>query len=90
MRISSAVVLAAVTVLPLAAHASPKCTAEPRGKWMSQEAMTSRIKALGFTFKELEVTGSCYEIYGKNAEGKKAEVYFNPVTGDIVKSEIDD
>ena len=85
-RIVAAVALA--TLLPAAAYASPKCTTEPKDKWMSEEAMKAKVAELGYkdtrTFK---VTGSCYEIYGKTKDDKKAEVYFNPVTGDDVKAE---
>jgi hypothetical protein len=88
MRIVTVAVLATLTILPLAAHASPKCTSEPKDKWMGEDVMKSKVEAMGYTIKELEVTGSCYELYGKTADGKKAEIYFNPVTGDIVKSEI--
>jgi hypothetical protein len=30
--------------------------------------------------------GNCYEIYGKNKQGQKVEVYFNPVDGKVVKT----
>ena len=32
--------------------------------------------------------GNCYEIYGYTQDGKKAEVYFHPVDGTVVKEEI--
>ena len=38
------------------------------------------------TFKVTD--GNCYEIYGYNKDGKKAEVYFNPVTAEIVTQKI--
>ena len=38
--------------------------------------------------KTFKVSGSCYEIYGYTNDGRKAEVYSNPVTGDRVKSYI--
>jgi hypothetical protein len=44
-------------------------------------------------FKNIKVfkktTSGCYEIYGYNKDGKKAEVYFNPVTGEIVENNVD-
>lgn len=83
--------LAAAFVAPLAAQAAPKCTTEPKDKWMSEEAMKAKVAAMGYErIKTFKVSGPCYEIYGYTKDGKKAEVYFNPVTGDIVKSEIDD
>jgi len=80
--------LAAIAV-PSLALASPACTTEPKTKWMSEDSMKAKVDALGYTVKTFEVTGSCYEIYGKTKDGKRAEVYFNPVSGAIVESEID-
>jgi hypothetical protein len=69
----------------VSALASPKCTSEPQNKWLTEAAMKEKIAALGYKdiriFKKI---GSCYEIYGRTAGGKKAEVYFNPVDGSVV------
>lgn len=71
-----------------AALASPTCTDAPKDKWLSEEAMKQKIAELGYkdirTFKATK--GNCYEIYGADKDGKKAEVYFNPVTGAIVEA----
>ncbi|SHO67498.1 hypothetical protein SAMN02745172_04179 [Pseudoxanthobacter soli DSM 19599] len=79
----------AFAALPSIALASPSCTTEPQSKWMSQDAMKAKVASLGYQVKVFKITGSCYEIYGKTKDGKRAEVYFNPVSGEIVKSEID-
>ncbi len=77
--------VAVVASLPTLALASPSCTNEPKSKWMSEDAMKAKIDTLGYKVKTFEVTGNCYEIYGKDKEGNRAEVYFNPVSGDIVQ-----
>jgi hypothetical protein len=89
MKLITILALAAVATLPSIALASPSCTSDPKSNWMSEDAMKAKIDVLGYKVKIFQVTGSCYEIYGKNRDGKRAEVYFNPVSGDIVKSEID-
>jgi hypothetical protein len=59
-------------------------------KWQDQVAFQKSLKDKGFKIKEFKVTdGNCYEIYGWNKEGKKVEIYFNPVTAAVVKEEID-
>jgi hypothetical protein len=74
------------TLLSGAALASPNCTTEPKEKWLSETAMKSKIAELGYKFKVFKVTtGNCYEIYGQNKTGQRAEVYFHPVTGEIVE-----
>lgn len=79
----------AIVAAPAAAHAGPACTNEPREKWMTEDAMKAKVATLGYErIKTFKISGSCYEIYGYTKDGQKAEVYFNPVTGDIVKSYI--
>ncbi len=83
--------LAALVIVaaPAVAHAGPACTSEPREKWIAEDAMRAKVATLGYDrIKTFKVTGSCYEIYGYTKGGQKAEVYFNPVTGDIVQSYI--
>ncbi|MBB3146822.1 hypothetical protein FHS21_003238 [Phyllobacterium trifolii] len=89
MKLQTVAALSILLLSPAVALASPACTKEPKAKWMSETAMQKKIADLGYKVKTFETTGSCYEIYGWNKNGKKAEVYFNPMTGDIVKSEID-
>ena len=69
-----------------AALADPQCTSEPAGKWIPQAEMMKKIVAMGHHVDVFKTTkGNCYEIYGKNTAGKRIEIYFNPVTGEIVK-----
>jgi hypothetical protein len=83
----SLVILGAV-VGPFAAHANPTCTTEPKEKWMSEETIKAKIAALGYhQIRSFKVTESCYEIYGSDKSNKLVEVYFNPITGNIVPSE---
>jgi hypothetical protein len=78
-------VVAGAVIIPLSAYANPTCTTEPKAKWMSEEAIKAKIAALGYRdIRSFKVTESCYEIYGTSKENKLVEVYFNPVTGDIV------
>lgn len=71
------------------AEAKKNCTEEPKDKWMSEESFKKMAEEKGYTIRKFKQPGSCYEIYGKNKDGKKVEVYFNPVDGSIVKEEID-
>ncbi|WP_407804283.1 PepSY domain-containing protein, partial [Staphylococcus aureus] len=66
--------VAVIAATPALAFASPSCTKEPKSKWMTEDAMKAKIDALGYKVKTFEVTGNCYEIYGKDKDGKRAEV----------------
>jgi hypothetical protein len=66
------------------------CTSEPATSWMDQADFQAQLVAQGYTINKFKVTeGQCYEIYGYNQEGQKVEIYFNPVTGEKVKEEIE-
>jgi hypothetical protein len=87
--ITAAVAAAALSVAGAAA-AAPACTTAPKAKWLTEAQMKTKIAALGYTkIKVFQISGSCYEIYALNKAGKKAEVYFNPVTGAIVQDNED-
>lgn len=72
------------------AFAKKDCTDQPKSKWMSEEVFKKMAQEQGYTINKFKQPGNCYEIYGKNKEGKNVEVYFNPVDGSVVKSEIDE
>jgi hypothetical protein len=75
--------------LPMTAAAKADCTAHPKSEWMSEADAKAKIAAQGYTISKFKVDGNCYEIYGKNKEGKKVEIYFDTKTLDVVKSEIE-
>ena len=72
-----------------AAVAGPDCTKEVKTKWQDEKKFQENLVKEGYKIKKWKVTsGNCYEIYGWNKEGKKVEIYFNPVDGSKVKEEI--
>ena len=84
--------LAAVGALTFssAAFASPVCTAKPQSQWLTPVQMKAKIAKMGFKkIKVFQVSGSCYEIYAINKDGRRAEVYFNPVNGKVVQNNVD-
>ncbi len=67
------------------AHAKKDCTDQPKEKWMKEEDFKKRLESEGYKIRKFKTPGTCYEIYGTNKDGKKVEIYFNPVDGSIVK-----
>ena len=81
--ISVVLILTSVNVF-----AKVDCTTESKDKWKNQDAFKKELEA-SYKIKIFKVTeGNCYEIYGHNKEGKKVEIYFNPVTGEKVKERV--
>lgn len=83
------VVMLLILAASSGAFAAVECTKEDSAKWMDKTKFQNDLMTEGYTIKVFKVTkGNCYEIYGKNKEGKSVEIYFNPVTGEKVKSKI--
>lgn len=80
-------ILAAVVMMSLPAFASDYCTYAPRDQWMSIADITRKAEAIGFQVRKVERDDNCYEIKGADENGNWVEVYFDPVTGDVVKTE---
>jgi hypothetical protein len=78
------------------AHSNMECTDKPKAEWLHPlEIQKKIVNEHGFAIKKFQESGSCYEIYGwgLRKDGKKfeeIEVYFNPVTGEIVKKKFRD
>jgi hypothetical protein len=87
-------IVAAAAVATLAAVSAPAlakadCKAYPKSEWMKEADAKAKIEAQGYTIKKFKVDGNCYEIYGKNKEGKKVEIYYDAKTLEPVKTEIE-
>ncbi|BCJ90966.1 hypothetical protein IZ6_17010 [Terrihabitans soli] len=79
----------ALTGMSQTALASANCTEHPKSEWLSEDAMKAKVGEMGYKIKVFKVSGDCYEIYGWTKDGRKAEIYFDTKTGDVVKSNID-
>ena len=83
-----ATLLLVATLTAGTAMAAANCPKYEKSQWMSEADAKSKIEAQGYKIDKFKVDGNCYEIYGTNKEGKKAEVYFDAKNLDIVKAEI--
>jgi len=87
MKVRHLVTAATTLCIATAVFAGPQCTEAPKSSCITEDAMKQKIATDGYTIDMFKVTsGNCYEIYGKDKDGKKAEVYFNPVDGNVVKA----
>ena len=81
--------LAPLIMLGACSSGGTECTTQPQSAWMPQEEMKQKITESGYRIKEFKVAGSCYEIYGWDEQNRKVEIYFDPVDGTPVKTEIE-
>ena len=79
----------AAMFLSVSAFASTTCTKEAAGKWLSEKQAQAQLEKAGFTVQRIKRSDdSCYEVYAKRKDGKRVELYINPVDASIVKEEL--
>ena len=83
-------ILAFLTVLPMGpAFADDDCFV-PMANWQPREAVTRLAKANGWTVRRIKIDDGCYEIDGRDAEGRRIEVTVHPATLQVIKIEHED
>jgi hypothetical protein len=60
------------------------CGNAPKSDWMSEADITAKAVEMGYEISNVKEEDGCYELYARK-DGKKMEVFMNPVTGEVVK-----
>ncbi|MFC0812866.1 PepSY domain-containing protein [Paracoccus panacisoli] len=80
MRLTiAAAALMGLTALTPAFAAEVECK-QPEASWKPVEELKTKLTAEGWTIKNVKTDEGCYEVYATDKDGKKVEVYFDPVT----------
>ncbi len=66
------------------------CGGAPRDQWMSVDAAKAKGIEMGYEVRKVKEEDGCYELYAIDKKGARAELYMNPVTGQIVRSKDND
>ncbi|MCU0954986.1 MAG: PepSY domain-containing protein [Hyphomicrobium sp.] len=84
-KIILAALLTPLIALPVAADSFGKpCTTVPSNAWLSMEAIEKIVTDHGFTITKSRLKGTCAEVYVKDGQGLKAELFIDPATGNPV------
>lgn len=81
------VAVLALSTLSFGAFASTydgECTREPQSKWMKTTDVKVKFEAQGYSVGKIKTGGSCYEVYAKDKDSKKIELFVNPVDASVV------
>jgi hypothetical protein len=82
-------ILLFLSLVSLEVFASADCPVYPKQEWASEDTLKQALADEGYKIKKFKVDGNCYEMYGRNKEGKKVEIYFDMKTFAIVKAEVE-
>ena len=67
------------------AHGDVQCPAYPKAEWKPHTELKAKLVKDGWTVRRMEVTPTCYEVYGKDPQGKRVEAFFDPKTFERVE-----
>ena len=59
-----------------------QCEATAKPDWLTEDQLTERLEASGWSVRFVKEDGGCWEVYGTNPDGQRVEGYFHPVTGE--------
>lgn len=77
---TSVFVTALLTLLASPSHSDDVCSAQPQTQWLPMGHAREQILQLGYQIRTFQKTRSnCYKLHGFDRDGKKVDVYFNPV-----------
>jgi len=77
----------AVTASAAFAHGNVSCPAMPKEEKKPQMELQKKLEGEGWKVRQVKNYNGCYEVYGFDGEGKKAEAFFNPKTFERVYPE---
>lgn len=79
-RTAYALLALALSTLSVPSLADTDCTRSDRSTWMPESQFREQMKRQGVQITKFRITpGNCYEIYGFDDEGRKLEIYYDPV-----------
>lgn len=58
--------------------------------WMSENDLRTKVGAMGIEVRKVEIDDGCYEVEGRNRDGRWLEIGFHPQTGEQVWIDGDD
>jgi hypothetical protein len=78
-----------VVVLAGAALADDDCFV-PMADWQPKKVVAELAQDKGWTVRRIKIDDGCYEIHGRDAQGRRIEVTIHPATLQIIEFERED
>jgi len=82
--------LAFLAVLPVGAVLADDDCFVPMADWLPRDAVARYAEENGWVVRRIKIDDGCYEIHGRDAEGRRIEVTVHPATLQVLKLEYED
>ncbi|MCZ2495866.1 PepSY domain-containing protein [Xylophilus sp. Kf1] len=77
----AAAALALACTAAFAQHGNVTCSPDtPKAEWRGQMELQKFLEAKGWKVRQVKTYNNCYEVYGFDDKGARAEVFFHPKT----------
>lgn len=86
MTIRTVLTAALIALSTSAAKADDDCNI-PMASWQPREAVRAMVEARGWQLRRIKIHDGCYEIYVRDAEGRRFEAKVDPATLRIIEIE---
>jgi hypothetical protein len=83
-------ILAFLAALPAGAAVADDDCFVPMAEWQPRDAVAKFATAQGWNVRRIRIDDGCYEINGRDAQGRAIEVKLHPGTLQIVNFEFED
>jgi hypothetical protein len=83
-------ILGFLAVFPTGAALAEDDCFVPMADWQPRDAVARLAEANGWTVRRIKIDDGCYEIDGRDAEGRRIEVTIHPATLEVIELEYED
>lgn len=83
-------ILGFLAVLPAGAALAGDDCLVPMADWQPRDAVARLAEENGWTVRRIKIDDGCYEIIGRDAEGRPIEVTIHPATLQVIAFEYED
>ena len=85
---ASLTIFALLGLIGTAARADDRCWV-PMADWQPREAVKRLAAEQGWQVRRIKIDDGCYEVVGRDAEGRAIEVRLNPATLEVLELEFE-
>ena len=83
-------ILALLAMLPAGVALADDDCFVPMANWQPREAVARLAAEKGWTVRRIKIDDGCYEIDGRDAQGRRIEVTIHPATLEVLALEYED
>lgn len=83
LLLAAAGIIAATGVASASSFERP-CTNAPQKDYAPMHALVSMVETMGYKVSKTKLKNACAEIYARDANGAKVELFLDPTSGEIV------